>query len=260
MESSVSIITPSYNGGKFIGKTIESVVAQSFSNWELIIVDDCSTDNSVELIQSYISRDKRIHLIRHEVNSGAAVARNTALRATKGRYIAFLDVDDIWLPHKLTVQIDFMQRSGCTFCYSAYEQINEQGEVVGNIGVPSRVEYRELLKTCVIGCLTVVYDTEYFGKIEMPLIRRRQDFGLWLKLLKKTDFAFGIEQTLAQYRVRSDSISANKIVAAKYTWSLYRNFERLSILVALYYFIHYALRGFLRSKIPKLARVLGVLR
>lgn len=129
----------------------------------------------------------------------------------------------------------------------------------GHVGVPDRVSYSDLLKMCSIGCLTAMYDTEYFGKVSMPLIRKRQDFGLWLKLLRETEYAYGLNVALAQYRIRSDSISANKVNAAKFTWRLYREVEGLSLLKASYYFGHYAVFGLLRTKAPGLARMLGVL-
>ncbi|SFR49320.1 glycosyltransferase family 2 protein [Thiomicrospira sp. ALE5] len=258
--SFVSIITPSHNSVQFISVTIQSVLDQSFSDWELIIVDDCSTDNSVEVIQSFVEQDSRIKLIRLSENSGAAVARNTAIEAAQGRYIAFLDSDDLWLPDKLEKQLAFMQANDYPFSYAAYDKIDENGQVFGHIGVPDRVCYSDLLKTCSIGCLTAIYDTQYFGKVSMPLIRKRQDLGLWLKLLKKTDYAYGLNQTLAQYRVRTDSISANKANAAKFTWRLYREVEGLNLIKASYYFSHYAVRGLLRTKAPGLARRLGVLK
>ena len=256
----ISIITPSHNASQFISETIRSVLNQSFSDWEMIIVDDCSADNSVEVIRAFVEQDSRIKLIRLSVNSGAAVARNTAIEAAQGRYIAFLDSDDLWLPDKLEKQLAFMQVDNYPFAYTAYDKIDENGQVFGHIGVPDKVCYSDLLKMCSIGCLTAIYDTEYFGKVTMPLIRKRQDLGLWLKLLKKTDYAYGLNETLAQYRVRTDSISANKANAAKFTWRLYSEVEGLSLIKASYYFSHYAVRGLLRTKAPGLAKLLGVLK
>jgi len=256
----VSIITPAHNSAQFISETIQSVLNQSISDWEMIIVDDYSTDNSVEIIQAFVEQDSRIKLIQLSENSGAAVARNTAIEAAQGRYIAFLDSDDLWLPDKLEKQLAFMQAHNYPFTYAAYDKIDENGQVFGHIGVPDKVTYSDLLKTCSIGCLTAMYDTQYLGKVYMPLIRKRQDFGLWLKLLKKTDYAYGINETLAQYRVRTDSISANKANAAKFTWRLYREVEGLNLMKASYYFSHYAVRSLLRTKAPGLARMLGVLK
>lgn len=256
----ISIITPSYNCSAFISATIQSVLGQSCSDWEMIIVDDCSSDNSVEVIQFFVEQDPRISLIRLTENSGAAIARNRAIEAAQGRYVAFLDSDDLWLPNKLEKQLAFMQENNYPFSYTAYDKIDENSRVIGHIGVPVKVCYSDLLKMCSIGCLTAVYDTEYFGKVAMPLIRKRQDLGLWLQLLKKTDCAYGLNETLALYRVRADSISANKANAAKFTWRLYREVEGLNLIKASYYFSHYAARGLLRTKLPGLARMLGVLK
>lgn len=256
----ISIITPSHNSAQFISETIQSVLSQSISDWEMIIVDDCSTDNSVEVIQSFAAQDPRIKLIQLAENSGAAVARNTAIEAAKGRYIAFLDSDDAWLPNKLEKQIAFMQENNYPFTFAAYDKVNESDKIFGHVGVPSKVAYSDLLKSCSIGCLTAIYDTEYFGKVYMPLIRKRQDLGLWLKLLKKTKYAYGLNETLGLYKVRSDSISANKKSAALFTWRLYRDIEKLSLPKASYYFSHYAVRGLLRTKYPGVARFLGILK
>lgn len=257
---SISIITPSYNSSGFISNTIGSVIDQAVSNWELIIVDDCSTDNSVEVIQGFVDKDPRIKLIQLTENSGAAVARNKGIEAAKGRYIAFLDSDDAWSPDKLEKQLAFMQANDYPFTFAAYDKVDEAGKVFGHVGVPDKVTYSDLLKSCSIGCLTAMYDTEFFGKVYMPLIRKRQDLGLWLKLLKKTKYAYGLNETLGFYKVRKDSISANKKSAALFTWRLYRDIEKLSLPKASYYFSHYAVRGLLRTKYPGVARFLGILK
>jgi len=255
----ISVVMPVYNGEDFIVDSVRSVINQTYHNLELIVVDDCSSDNSVNIIRSFVEKDSRVCLVQANGNSGAAVARNIAIKASKGRYIAFLDADDLWMPEKLEKQIAFMQENNCPFSFSAYEKINELGDVIGKVGVPSRVTYHALLKTCVIGCLTAMYDTSHFGKVDMPLIRKRQDFGLWLKLLKEVDFACGIKEPLAQYRVHDNSISANKINAATWTWRLYRDIEKLNFLKASYYFSHYAFRGLLRSKAPRLSKLIGIM-
>lgn len=255
----VSVITPSYNSAQFISKAIRSVLNQTFTDWEMILVDDCSTDHSVAVIQSFIEQDSRIKLISLSHNSGAAVARNRAIAAAQGRYIAFLDSDDSWLPNKLETQLKFMQDKSIAFSYSSYEKVDEQGNSLGLMGVPAKVTYQQLLKCCVIGCLTAIYDTHQLGKVYMPLIRKRQDFGLWLRLLKKVDCAYGLQQPLAQYLVRTGSISSNKSTAAAYTWRLYRDVEQLNLGKSCYYFAHYAVRGVLRTRFPQLARKLSLL-
>lgn len=256
----ISIITPSHNSAQFISETIQSVLNQSFSDWELIIVDDCSSDNSVELIQALVAQDSRIKLMRLSENSGAAVARNRAIEAAQGRYIAFLDSDDLWLPDKLEKQLAFMQANDYPFTFAAYDKIDENGQVFGHIGVPDRVCYSDLLKTCSIGCLTAMYDTQYFGKVYMPTNTKREDFATWLQLLKKVDYAYGLNETLAQYRVYQNQTSAKKAKMAKENWRLYRELEGLNLIKASYYFSHYAVRGLLRTKAPGLARRLGVLK
>lgn len=240
----ISIITPSYNSEKFISQTIESVICQTYQDWEMIIVDDVSTDNSIVVINKYITLDSRIKLIQLNKNAGAAVARNTAIEMALGRYIAFLDSDDLWLPEKLEKHILFMQQTNYPFTFSSYKKISENGEdYLGTISAPEKINYQELLKTNVIGCLTAIYDTKYFGKVSMPLIRKRQDYGLWLILLKRTDYAYAINEALATYRVRADSISSNKLNTISSIWCLYRDVEHLSILQTTYYFLHYSLNG-----------------
>lgn len=253
----ISIITPAFNCDSVLKATVHSIIDQSYSNWELIIVDDLSTDSTLEVAQQFADSDDRIKVLKLEKNSGAAVARNTALINATGRYIAFLDSDDLWKPHKLETQLRFMQENDIAFSYSAYAQIDETGEFIREILVPATVSYSQLLKTNVIGCLTAMYDVEKLGKVKMPLIRKRQDFGLWLNILKKTDLAYGIQEPLALYRVRENSVSANKFSAASYTWRLYRDVERLSLLSSVYCFTCYAVGGVLRSRFPKIARALG---
>lgn len=255
----VSIITPMYNSSDFISSTIQSAISQTFCSWEMILVDDCSSDNSIELVNNFSAHDSRVRVISMAENSGAAVARNTAIEAARGRYIAFLDSDDVWLPRKLETQLAFMKKRNIAFSYAAYEKINEFGQPLGMMGVPGRINYSQILKCCVIGCLTAMYDTEKVGKVYMPLIRKRQDFGLWLRILRQVDYAYGIQEPLAVYRVRNGSISSNKAVAASYTWKLYREVEKLGVLKSGYYFSHYAVRGLLRQRLPTLAKKLRIL-
>jgi len=253
----VSVITPLYNCSDYIEKTIESVISQTYKDWEMIMVDDCSEDDSLTIAQRFASLDSRIKVFALEENAGAAAARNHAIREASGRYIAFLDSDDRWLPHKLEAQLGFMQDRDVAFSFSAYEKINELGNVVATVGVPDRVGYEDLLKVCSIGCLTAMYDTEKLGKVYMPLIRKRQDLGLWLKILKNEPYAYGLQQVLARYQLRKNSISANKLSAARYTWKLYRECERLNLFYAGYYFVHYAVNGILRTHLPRVAKRVG---
>lgn len=253
----VSIIMPHFNSAKYVEDSIASVLSQTYTEWELLIVDDFSDPAQYEILSHLVCLDSRARLIRLKENSGAAVARNRGIELAKGRYIAFLDSDDVWLPNKLEEQVGFMQANDIVFSYSAYEKIGEAGDVLGTVGVPNKVSYTDLLKVCSIGCLTAIYDAQIIGKVYMPIIRKRQDLGLWLRILNKVPCAYATPGILAQYRVRGDSISANKRVAAKYTWRLYRKIEGLGFFIAAYYFFFYAVNGVLRTKFPTLARVLG---
>lgn len=245
---SVTIIMPSYNSEKFIIESVESVLVQTYSNWELIIVDDCSPDSSNHIIMKYVDSDHRIKLIKLEKNSGPAVARNTAIEAANGRYIAFLDSDDVWLPNKLEKQIKFMQDNDLAFTYSSYKLVGEDNEDLGLFITKDKISYFDMLKTCSVGCLTAIYDTEKIGKQYMPLILKRQDYGLWLKILKLIGETKGILESLATYRIRKNSVSSNKVKAAKYQWKIYREIEKLSFLKSLYYFVFYAYNGVTKYK------------
>ncbi|KAB7889784.1 glycosyltransferase family 2 protein [Poseidonibacter ostreae] len=232
----VSIITPSYKSERFISQTIESVLSQTYQNWEMIIVDDVSPDNSNEIIEEYTKKDSRIKLIKLEKNSGPAVARNRAIEEAKGRYISFLDADDLWKPDKLEKQIKFMREKDCALSYSAYETMSEEGKLQNKfINPPLKLSYNDLLKSNYIGCLTAIYDTHKVGKVYMPLIKKRQDYGLWLRILKKTDFAYATAEPLAVYRIMSDSVSSNKFKLLKYHYKLFTEFENISSIRALYY-------------------------
>lgn len=245
---SVAIIMPSYDSEKFIAESIESVLAQTYSNWELIIVDDCSPDDSNKIITKYVDNDYRIKLIKLQKNSGPAVARNMAIEAASGRYIAFLDSDDVWLPNKLEIQINFMRENDLAFTYSSYGLIGEDNERLGVFITKDKISYFDMLKTCSVGCLTAIYDTEKIGKQYMPLILKRQDYGLWLKILRLIGETRGILEPLATYRIRKNSVSSNKVKAAKYQWKIYREIEKLSFLKSLYYFAFYAYNGITKYK------------
>lgn len=237
----VSIITPVYNSEQFIEDTINSVINQTYTNWEMILVDDCSKDNSESIIKNFIQRDSRIKYFKLEQNSGAAVARNKAIELSTGRFIAFLDSDDIWKSNKLEKQLDFMIRNNIGFSFTSYETMDEYGKKTGNvIRAPKVVDYEYLLRNTIIGCLTVVIDKDVIGQIKMPLLRTRQDFATWLSILKKGHKAYGIDEILSSYRLVEGSISSNKIKAAKRNWYVYRQVEKLSFIKSVYVFIGYA--------------------
>ncbi|WP_339813356.1 glycosyltransferase family 2 protein [uncultured Imperialibacter sp.] len=234
---SVSIITPLFNAELFIANAINSVVKQTFHDWEMIVVDDGSTDGSVEIVRSFAKKDSRIILLLNNENKGPAFARNCAIEKAQGKYVAFLDADDQWLPQKLQQQIAFMKQSKAVFCFSDYSTISEEGDILkkGN-DLPKRLNYSKLLRTNYIGCLTAIYDAEALGKMYMPQIKKRQDYGLWLSILKKTSYAYCVgDQPLALYTQRSMSVSSNKIKLLKYNWKLFYEVERLSFLKSCYF-------------------------
>ncbi len=242
----VSIITPVHNAESHVEETIDSILNQTFEDWELILIDDFSTDNGVEILKKYEEKDSRIRVLENDNNEGAAITRNRGIRAAKGRFIAFLDSDDLWLPEKLEKQLEFMKENNYAFTYTSYHIFKDDVEE-GIMKVPEKVTHQELLKTCSIGCLTVIYDTDKLGKMLMPIISRRQDFALWLKILKEIPFAYGMQEPLARYRLRNDSISGNKFKAASYQWRVYREFEKLNLFQASYYFLHYSFNGVLKT-------------
>ncbi|MFT8320304.1 MAG: glycosyltransferase family 2 protein [Bacillus sp. (in: firmicutes)] len=237
----VSIIMPSYNSRDSIQESIQSILEQTYENWELIIVDDCSTDGTQRLLQMLAMKEKRIQVFCEIENGGAAVARNKALLHAKGRYIAFLDSDDKWKQNKLAVQLTFMKEHQHAFTFTAYEYISAEGVPLGKtVCAPKMVSYQDMLKNTIVGCLTVVVDRKQTGPIKMPNIRTRQDLATWLGILKKGYKAFGISEVLAEYRVGNLSISGNKWRAAQKTWYVYRQVEKLNLLEATWCFSHYA--------------------
>lgn len=246
MSDLVSIITPLYNSSDFIGRTIESIQKQSYKNWELLITDDCSNDNSVNIVESYHKKDNRIKLFRLTKNSGAAVARNNSIKEANGRFIAFCDSDDRWKTNKLEKQVNYMLAHNYLFTYGSYDVVDENNNLKGTFTAPPKVNYSSMLKTCSVGCLTACYDAHGLGKIFMPDIRKRQDYGLWLKILKKVKFAYGINEPFAIYTARNNSISSNKLKAAQYQWRIYREVEKIGFIKSLYYFTFYAVNGFLK--------------
>lgn len=230
-EGLVSIITPTYNCGRFIGRTIDSVLAQTYEDWEMIIVDDRSTDDTKAVVDEYMAKDSRIKYTLLNENSGAAVARTKAMALAEGEYMAFLDSDDIWLPEKLRLQLDFMNENGYAFSCTAYEQIDEDDNSLGRIiRTVKRTDYNRLLLDCPVGNSSVMYSVKKMGKFEVPDIRKRNDDALWLRMLKKEKYIMGMPEVLMRYRVRKRSISSNKLSVIKYHWKLYREIEQLSML------------------------------
>lgn len=248
-EKLVSVITPTYNCAGFIAETIRSVQAQTYRNWEMIIVDDCSADNTREIVENYMKTDPRIHYHLLDENAGAAVARTTAMKLAKGAYMAFLDSDDLWMPDKLEHQITWMQENGYAFSCTAYEQINEEGTPLHRIVKTVRkTDYDRLLLDCPVGNSTVVYDVEKMGKFEVPNIRKRNDDALWLQMLKKEKYIWGMPDVLMQYRIRKNSVSSNKLKVIKYHWILYREIEHLSVFRSAFHIFWWCVIKVLRIK------------
>lgn len=238
MNSLVSIITPSYKSVKYIDQTIKSVVAQTYQNWEMIIIDDYSPDNSNQIIEEYVKKDNRIKLIKLEINSGPAVARNRGIEEAKGKYIAFLDSDDNWLPQKLEIQVSFMHDNNLAVTCSSYRTIDESNKIINTRLIKESFSYGDMLKSNHIGNLTGIYDCEKLGKIYMDDISH-EDYTLWLKVMKKVGSTKAITESLAEYRISSNSISANKLKVLKWQWNIYRNIVGLDIFRSSYYFIWY---------------------
>ena len=234
MNDLVSVIIPNYNGDRFIERCIQSVISQSYENWEMIVVDDCSMDSSKDLIQKYVEELDQITAIFLEENSGPAVARNKGIELAKGRFIAFLDNDDYWLPEKLKVQVDFMKRNNRALSFSSYQSTDEDGNDEKLIIAQSQISYTKLLTTNYIGCLTAMYDANYLGKRYFPLIKKRQDWALWLSITREGVVAQGIKESLAVYTRREASVSSNKFGLLKYNWKVYRDLEHISFFKSLY--------------------------
>lgn len=242
----VSIITPCYNSAEFIASTIDSVIAQTFYDWEMLIIDDCSTDGSGEIINRYAEMDSRIKCLKTECNSGVAGARNIGVGMALGRYIAYLDSDDIWTPDKLEIDLNTISANKeAALVFSYYQKISEFGEKIGSVVKSSPlVDYKHLLKSNIIACSSVMYDTDMVGKFfhEEP----RDDYATWLKILKQGNVAVNTKSLTLLYRIREGSLSRNKIKATIRTYRMYRDVEKLSVLVSLGCIISQSIHAFVR--------------
>ena len=228
-EIEVSIVMPAFNSEQYIEEAMESVLCQTYANWELLVVDDCSSDRTPEIIKYHAARDGRIKPVRLDTHSGASKARNTAMTLASGIYIAFLDSDDLWHPEKLALQTDFMEKNNLLFSCTSYRKIDERGEDMGQIVAANETQdYEGLLRRCP-GNSTVMYNARVLGKFTVPHIRKRNDYALWLQVIKKAENLYGLDEILCCYRVRLNSLSARKIPLVKYQWQVYRSIEKLPL-------------------------------
>lgn len=235
----VSVITPAYNCEKYIKECMDSVIEQTYQNWEMIIVNDKSTDNTKKIIEEYIKKEPRIKLYNQQVNSGAAAARNKAIAISKGRFIAFLDSDDAWKPNKLERQIKFMIDNNYGFTFTSYEIMSDKPKGQKKIfHVPKKINYNQYLKNTIIGCLTVIMDKKILGEVKVET-GHLEDVLTWMKYLKKGNIAYGLDQDLASYRVAENSVSSNKFKNAKRYYKCLRERQNLSLIKSLYCQIGY---------------------
>lgn len=222
------MITPVYNAGRFIAETVDSVAAQTYKDIEIVLVDDCSPDNSAEIIAGLQKKYPNIVYHKQEKNQGAAVARNTALNLATGRYVAFLDSDDLWLPEKIERQLALMDEQNTSFCYAAIDFIDEQGNITkGKRSIRETCDYNYLLRNTIIATSTVVIDRNKMGNFQMPLRRGGQDYATWLMLLRDGVVARGINEVLSHYRISSNSLSSNKWKSIKQVWQIQTHDEKI---------------------------------
>lgn len=254
MNIETSIITPIYNAEFFLEETLQSILEQTYTNWESILVNDNSTDNSLKIAEKYVKLDPRFKIVNLETSHGAAKARNIGIEAAKGRFIAFLDSDDIWSNDKLDKQINYMIVNKVGFTYTNYSQFGETSNSDVNIYAPKKVNYSQLLRANYIGCLTVVYDTTENGKFFFPLTKKRHDFALWLIMLKKFDYAYNVCESLARYRVHDNSLSSNKKDAFQSYFHILHNIEKVNKVVAFYYTIRFSIISIIKKRMPILYR------
>ena len=248
----ISIIIPVFNAEKFLKETIGTVLDQTYQTWELLLVNDCSTDKSKEIAQPFL-KDKRIQWIDLEKNSGPAIARNKGIDLAKGSYICFLDADDLWEKNKLKKQLSFMKEKNCAFSFTGYEFADENGKPNGKkVHVPEKMNYKDALKNTTIWTSTVMFDISKLSKedIKMPNIPS-EDTATWWKVLKKTDYAFGMPKVLSYYRRTKNTLSSNKIIAIKRIWSLYRKNEGYNIPKSIYYLGNYAFNAIKRRGLSR---------
>ena len=247
-ENKVSIIIPVYNAEKFIGKTIESVLNQTYKNWEMLIFNDKSKDNSLKIIKKYSEKDERIKVVDSKENVGVVAARNKLIEIATGEFIAFLDADDYWKQNKLEKQIKFMRKNNALISCTEYTRVTEDEKEINDIIIKEIITYEDMLKNNYLGCLTVIYNANKLGKRYFKERKKNEDYVLWLEIVKETKIIFGLKENLAFYRVLNNSRSSNKIKAAKDRWNVYRKIEKLSLFKSIYYFLQYVIRALKKTK------------
>lgn len=244
LDEKVSVITPIYNAEKYLRKTLESVFVQTYKNIEIILVDDCSTDSSADIIKEYMKNHSEIIYFLQETNQGAGAARNKALELATGRYVAFLDSDDIWYPNKIEKQIALMKKNNCPFSYTAIEMIDEDGNrLKGKRNIKETCDYKYLLHNTIIATSSVIIDRDVLGDFRMPLRRGGQDYATWLMLLRTECLARGINETLVKYRISSNSLSSNKLKSIKQIWEIQTQDEKINKVYVFFNLCRYALNA-----------------
>lgn len=242
----VSIITPLYNSEKYISQTIKGILSQTYTNFELIIINDKSKDNSLNICKSFL--DDRIKIINLEKNVGVCVARNIGLDNACGKYIAFCDSDDVWHPTKLEKQIAFMKKMDAKISCTSYNRIDENNNIIGKVEVDKTITYTDMLKNNQVGCLTLIYDRDFFGKKNFKEISKNEDYLLWLELVKESKIIYGLDEKLANYRVLKNSRSSNKFKTVYNRWIIYRKYENLGYLESIYYILFYIFTALLKNR------------
>ncbi|KAF2335919.1 glycosyltransferase family 2 protein [Flavobacterium ginsenosidimutans] len=240
MNDLVSILTPTFNTEKFIRLTIESAKNQTYTNWEMILIDDASTDNTVAIIEEFVKKDSRIKLFKLLENRGNGFARNAALEKATGKYIAYLDADDLWFPEKLEKQIQFLKANNLHFTFSFYNSIDENGNDLNRkVESPNPLTYKQLFFCNYVGNLTAIYDADYFGKITLETSQKRQDWRIWLTILKQIKIAKPVPESLAFYRIRKDSVSSSKFKLIKHNFGVYREFHGYNLVFSVLLMIRF---------------------
>lgn len=240
----VSIIMPAYNAEKYIADSINSVKDQTYRNWELIVINDCSSDKTVEIVEELASKDERIHLINNKKNFGVALSRNRGIREATGKYIAFLDSDDLWISDKLEKQIAFMDYQGINFSFTNYQKFDsETGKRTKVMRGPDVMSADDVLGDTSIGCLTVVINQQAVGKFYMPDMKHMEDNATWYEILKKGNKAYRIDEILALYREGNQSLTANKFDSAVQQWNVYRHYFAFGRIRSIMLFASYAVKA-----------------